>query len=116
EGRDLHVVPHQVAFGETLAGPEDLVEVADLQRVASGQRESGLGLAPSFVLVELVDDKLQVSWDAADAAELKFSPPGVPGALRARRPGLGPRALCFRHPAYCTSRLRAIAPSRLWRV
>ena len=48
ERRDLHVVPHQVALGETLAGPEDLVEVADLERVAIGQRERGLGLAIGF--------------------------------------------------------------------
>ena len=98
EGRDLHVVPHQVALGETLAGPEDLVEVADLQRVAIGQRERGLGLALGFDTVELVDDELKVR---GDAAELKFSPPGclVLDVLASLRP----RA----------SRLRAFAPSRL---
>src|SRR5690606_31627988 len=56
ERRDLHVVPQEIALGQTLRGPEDLLQVADVERVAVGQDDRSAA-SRALELAQLLDDE-----------------------------------------------------------
>jgi hypothetical protein len=57
-GGHSHVVAEEVAFRRGQIGPEDLLEVADVERVAVGQRDDAF-LAAVLEVLQLIDNELE---------------------------------------------------------